>query len=161
MSLVSSVSHCFPLGDKSEVLDTDAPDLKRFPKFVRAKRYECVLEPGDLLFIPGRWSASFLLQPNMKHDWTQRLCFPQLCGFTTRSLCSLEWALISSGAIYLQTATTRRIRTVTKTPWLQRERFRPWRGHFTLWMNCQQSIGTSTGGAWFSAFRRGRTATGK
>lgn len=42
-----------PSGDKSEVLDVDSPDLKLFPEFVKAKRYECVLEPGDLLFIPG------------------------------------------------------------------------------------------------------------
>lgn len=42
-----------PSGDKSEVVDIDSPDLKRFPDFVKAKRYECVLEPGDLLFIPG------------------------------------------------------------------------------------------------------------
>ncbi|XP_030285371.1 tRNA wybutosine-synthesizing protein 5-like [Sparus aurata] len=41
--------------DKSEVVDIDSPDLKRFPDFVKAKRYECVLEPGDLLFIPALW----------------------------------------------------------------------------------------------------------
>lgn len=40
-------------GDKSEVLDIDSPDLGRFPEFVKARRFECVLEPGDLLFIPG------------------------------------------------------------------------------------------------------------
>lgn len=40
-------------GDKSEVLDIDSPDLERFPEFVKARRFECVLEPGDLLFIPG------------------------------------------------------------------------------------------------------------
>lgn len=45
-----------PSGDKSEVLDVDSPDLKLFPEFVKAKRYECVLEPGDLLFIPGNCS---------------------------------------------------------------------------------------------------------
>ncbi|XP_070693628.1 tRNA wybutosine-synthesizing protein 5 isoform X2 [Pempheris klunzingeri] len=44
--------HLYLSGDKSEVLDIDSPDLKRFPEFVKAKRYECVLEPGDLLFIP-------------------------------------------------------------------------------------------------------------
>uniref|UniRef100_A0A3P9C9C6 tRNA-yW synthesizing protein 5 n=1 Tax=Maylandia zebra TaxID=106582 RepID=A0A3P9C9C6_9CICH len=33
--------HLYLSGDKSE--------------FVRAKRYECVLEPGDLLFIPALW----------------------------------------------------------------------------------------------------------
>ncbi|AWP12714.1 putative tRNA wybutosine-synthesizing protein 5 [Scophthalmus maximus] len=47
--------HLYLSGDKSEVLDIDAPDLKRFPDFVKAKRYECVLEPGDLLFIPALW----------------------------------------------------------------------------------------------------------
>ncbi|KAG7467483.1 hypothetical protein MATL_G00154310 [Megalops atlanticus] len=42
-------------GDKSEVLDIDTPDLERYPEFVKARRYECVLEPGDLLFIPALW----------------------------------------------------------------------------------------------------------
>ncbi|CAG5865888.1 tRNA wybutosine-synthesizing protein 5 [Menidia menidia] len=48
-------SHLYMCGDKSEVLDIDAPDLKQFPEFVKARRYECVLEPGDLLFIPALW----------------------------------------------------------------------------------------------------------
>ncbi|XP_053296333.1 tRNA wybutosine-synthesizing protein 5 isoform X1 [Pleuronectes platessa] len=47
--------HLYLSGDKSEVLDIDSPDLKRFPDFLKAKRYECVLEPGDLLFIPALW----------------------------------------------------------------------------------------------------------
>ncbi|XP_034042775.1 tRNA wybutosine-synthesizing protein 5 [Thalassophryne amazonica] len=47
--------HLYLTGDKSEVLDVDCPDLKQFPEFVKAKRYECVLEPGDLLFIPALW----------------------------------------------------------------------------------------------------------
>ncbi|XP_018611390.1 tRNA wybutosine-synthesizing protein 5 isoform X1 [Scleropages formosus] len=42
-------------GDKSEVLDIDNPDLERFPDFVKARRYECVLDPGDLIFIPALW----------------------------------------------------------------------------------------------------------
>ena len=41
-------------GDKSEVLDIDNPDLLRYPEFVKATRYECELEPGDILFIPGK-----------------------------------------------------------------------------------------------------------
>lgn len=40
-------------GDKSEVLDIDNPDLQRFPDFTKAVPYECVLHPGDVLFIPG------------------------------------------------------------------------------------------------------------
>lgn len=40
-------------GDKSQVMDIDTPDLVQFPKFACATRYECVMEPGDVLFIPG------------------------------------------------------------------------------------------------------------
>uniref|UniRef100_A0A8C6TEY2 tRNA-yW synthesizing protein 5 n=1 Tax=Neogobius melanostomus TaxID=47308 RepID=A0A8C6TEY2_9GOBI len=43
------------LGDKSEVLDIDSPDLEKFPEFIKAKRFECLLQPGDLLFIPALW----------------------------------------------------------------------------------------------------------
>ncbi|XP_026127607.1 tRNA wybutosine-synthesizing protein 5-like isoform X2 [Carassius auratus] len=42
-------------GDKSEVLDIDTTDLQHYPEFVKASRYECILEPGDLLFIPALW----------------------------------------------------------------------------------------------------------
>ncbi|KAG2459297.1 TYW5 protein, partial [Polypterus senegalus] len=42
-------------GDKSEVLDIDSPDLKKYPEFIKAKRYECCLKPGDVLFIPALW----------------------------------------------------------------------------------------------------------
>ncbi|CAI8011913.1 tRNA wybutosine-synthesizing protein 5 [Geodia barretti] len=42
-------------GDKSRVLDIDSPDLSLFPRFSRATRHECVLEPGDVLFIPALW----------------------------------------------------------------------------------------------------------
>lgn len=47
--------HLYMSGDKSEVLDIDFPDLEKFPEFVKAKRFECVLQPGDLLFIPALW----------------------------------------------------------------------------------------------------------
>ncbi|XP_053554700.1 tRNA wybutosine-synthesizing protein 5 isoform X2 [Bombina bombina] len=42
-------------GDKSEVLDVDNPDLTKYPLFSRARRYECLLEAGDVLFIPALW----------------------------------------------------------------------------------------------------------
>ncbi|KAJ9601316.1 hypothetical protein L9F63_000538 [Diploptera punctata] len=42
-------------GDKSQVLDIDNPDVEKYPKFLMAKRYECVMEPGDVLFIPALW----------------------------------------------------------------------------------------------------------
>lgn len=42
-------------GDKSEVLDIDNVDIEKFPRFLEAVRYEGVLEPGDILFIPAMW----------------------------------------------------------------------------------------------------------
>ncbi|XP_056390100.1 tRNA wybutosine-synthesizing protein 5 isoform X2 [Hyla sarda] len=42
-------------GDKSEVLDVDTPDLVKYPLFAQARRYECTLHAGDVLFIPALW----------------------------------------------------------------------------------------------------------
>ncbi|XP_006029824.1 tRNA wybutosine-synthesizing protein 5 isoform X1 [Alligator sinensis] len=42
-------------GTKSEVLDVDNPDLEKYPLFLKARRYECYLEAGDVLFIPALW----------------------------------------------------------------------------------------------------------
>ncbi len=36
-------------------VNPDAPDFEKFPLFRQATPYECVLEPGELLFIPYRW----------------------------------------------------------------------------------------------------------
>ena len=36
-------------------IDIDRPDFKKFPKFQKAKFSECVLEPGEMLFIPAFW----------------------------------------------------------------------------------------------------------
>ena len=38
-------------------MDIDEPDLTKYPKFADVTRYECVLEPGDVLFIPGQCSG--------------------------------------------------------------------------------------------------------
>ena len=46
----------FLSGDKSEVLDIDNPDLTKYPEFVKVTQFECELEPGDILFIPGKVS---------------------------------------------------------------------------------------------------------
>ena len=43
----------FFVGDKSKVIDVDAPDLNKYPLFAEALRYEAILQPGDVLFIPG------------------------------------------------------------------------------------------------------------
>ena len=37
------------------VIDIDDPDLKEFPIFAEVTRHECVMEPGDVLFIPALW----------------------------------------------------------------------------------------------------------
>ena len=42
-------------GDKSQVIDIDHPDLEKYPEFQKAKPYECVMERGDILFIPALW----------------------------------------------------------------------------------------------------------
>jgi len=42
-------------GDKSRVLDIDDPDPNLFPEFHKATRYECILEPGDAIYIPALW----------------------------------------------------------------------------------------------------------
>lgn len=36
-------------------VDILRPDLDRFPHFARARRLHCVLEPGDVLFMPAFW----------------------------------------------------------------------------------------------------------
>lgn len=36
-------------------VDIAAPDLQRFPDFVRARRIQCMLRPGDALFMPAFW----------------------------------------------------------------------------------------------------------
>lgn len=86
-------------------------------------------------------------------------CCPQPCGSTTPWHCSSVWVWMCSGAIYLLTATTKRTRTVIKTPWLRPGPFRRWRGPCTLWMNSRQIIGTFMAGVWYSASKSGRTVT--
>lgn len=40
---------------RSLVNDVDAPDLTRFPDFADARLHECVVGPGDLLYLPALW----------------------------------------------------------------------------------------------------------
>lgn len=42
-------------GDKSQVIDIDSPDLQQYPKFPEATPFTCIMEPGDVLFIPALW----------------------------------------------------------------------------------------------------------
>jgi len=41
--------------DKSKVLDIDNPDTVLYPEFHKAVPHECILHPGDVLFIPALW----------------------------------------------------------------------------------------------------------
>ncbi len=43
------------IGSSSEVVNIDEPDLHRFPRFAAARSLECMLEPGDVLYIPPLW----------------------------------------------------------------------------------------------------------
>ncbi|KAI8342808.1 hypothetical protein BC941DRAFT_466475 [Chlamydoabsidia padenii] len=36
-------------------VDLDSPDLDTYPRFAQADYLECVLEPGDMLYIPPKW----------------------------------------------------------------------------------------------------------
>ena len=51
----SDALNLYIIGDKSSVLDIDNPDLSQYPLFANATRYECELNPGDVLFIPSLW----------------------------------------------------------------------------------------------------------
>lgn len=51
----SDAGYMYLVGDKSEVIDTDNPDVKRFPLFYKATQYECTLSPGEAIFIPSLW----------------------------------------------------------------------------------------------------------
>ncbi|KAJ3280073.1 Lysine-specific demethylase 8 [Borealophlyctis nickersoniae] len=42
------------LGNTSQV-DVESPDMTQFPLFASAKYVECIVGPGDLLFIPKGW----------------------------------------------------------------------------------------------------------
>ena len=52
----SDLDCLYMIGDKSLVIDVDSPDLEKYPLFTKARRYECQLNPGDGIFIPGKHS---------------------------------------------------------------------------------------------------------
>lgn len=51
----SDALNMYLIGDKSQVLDIDNPDCHLYPKFILSQRYECIMEPGDIIFIPALW----------------------------------------------------------------------------------------------------------
>ncbi len=53
-------SFLYPFSVNSEMphvsqLNIDKPNIEKFPKFLKAKYIECILEPGEMLFIPTFW----------------------------------------------------------------------------------------------------------
>ena len=51
----SDASNLYLDGDKSAVINVETPDLSKYPKFSYVTKYKCILEPGDILFIPALW----------------------------------------------------------------------------------------------------------
>ncbi|ORC92175.1 tRNA wybutosine-synthesizing protein 4 [Trypanosoma theileri] len=53
----SEYNNLYMNGSSSSVLNINAPDLTRFPRFADACRHamEVILEPGDMLFLPSLW----------------------------------------------------------------------------------------------------------
>lgn len=57
-------NNLYLVGDKSAVTDIDNPDLTRFPRFAAATKWQCELEPGDVIFIPGTFHSRVKLYVN-------------------------------------------------------------------------------------------------
>jgi hypothetical protein len=61
LALIRGRKKCtlFSPGDSSALyegdVDLDQPDIRRFPLFRHATAFECILEPGEMLFIPCGW----------------------------------------------------------------------------------------------------------
>lgn len=54
----TSLLYPFPAHSKIAHLsqiNIDQPDLEKFPKFPKTRYLECILEPGEMLFIPSFW----------------------------------------------------------------------------------------------------------
>ena len=47
-------------GSSSEVMDIAHPDRAQYPLYQEAKHMDCILQPGDLLYIPSLWLHSVL-----------------------------------------------------------------------------------------------------
>lgn len=62
----SEIENMYLIGDKSEVLDVENPDLEKFPKFAKAVSYKGVLQSGDIIFIPALWFHNTLsIEPSI------------------------------------------------------------------------------------------------
>ncbi|BDA41177.1 probable tRNA wybutosine-synthesizing protein 5 at C-terminar half [Coccomyxa sp. Obi] len=55
-------SKLYMTGSSSEVTDIDDPDPVKYPLFVRATHFDCILHPGDVLYIPALWHHNVLTE---------------------------------------------------------------------------------------------------
>ncbi len=49
-------------GSSSEVTDIDQPDPEKYPLFSSAVHLDCMLRPGDVLYIPALWHHNVLAE---------------------------------------------------------------------------------------------------
>jgi hypothetical protein len=67
--------HCYPHNWRWSPVDPDDPDLERFPRFRNARVLSCVVEAGDLLYMPpGTLHKVTSLAPSISFnvDWHDR-----------------------------------------------------------------------------------------
>lgn len=79
------------VGDKSEVVDVENPDLNRYPKFAEATQYRCCLLPGDVLYIPGMFNCTlthFICVYSQACTELAMLVF--LSGSTVKNTCNIH-----------------------------------------------------------------------
>ncbi len=85
-------SSCFNFS----TIDFNNPDVTRFPSLKRAKPLECVLKPGDALFIPMHWghivegegnnaSVTFFWRSRWHHWKPRQVALHAFAGFHFRS----------------------------------------------------------------------------
>eukprot|EP01135_Chromosphaera_perkinsii_P000590 Nk52_evm11s128 gene=Nk52_evmTU11s128 len=81
------ISNLYVTDTCSEVLDIDEPDMHRYPDFPKTRGQECLLNPGDILFIPSLWfhntttlSESISVNCFWRHLEAERYCKKDLYG---------------------------------------------------------------------------------
>ncbi|CAL8466532.1 g6068 [Coccomyxa elongata] len=55
-------SKLYMTGSSSEVANIDNPDLVKYPLFAHAAHVDCILRPGDVLYIPALWHHNVLAE---------------------------------------------------------------------------------------------------
>ena len=69
-------------------INIDQPDLNKFPKFQETKYLECILEPGEILFIPPFWwhQVYSLEQLNISVNFWWKIHFKEFFTYPGRRL---------------------------------------------------------------------------